>query len=180
MAPQIVAGAVRRMRLLLVDGYNVIRQTPPYRDLAEADLESARAALVSDVGAYADRSFDATVVFDGHLNPASNGVAHKVAGITVIFSRYGADADSVIESLARAARERGDDTVVVTSDAQTQWAVLGGSVARMSSPEFAGELRAQEAEWREHSPAGSTRGRIEDRVDADTRERLSRWARGIG
>lgn len=167
------------MRLLLIDGYNVIRQTPPYRELAASDLESARAALVSDVGAYADRSFEATVVFDGHLNPSSNGEPHKVAGVTVIFSRYGVDADSVIELLARTARERGDDTVVVTSDAQTQWAVLGGSVARMSSPEFAGELRAQDAEWREHSPAGSARVRLEDRVDAHTRERLARWARGL-
>ncbi|MEI7814103.1 MAG: NYN domain-containing protein [Coriobacteriia bacterium] len=165
--------------LLFVDGYNVIRQTPPYRELAAADLESARAALVSDVAAYADRSFDATVVFDGHLNPTSNGVPHRVAGITVVFSRYGTDADAVIESLARAARERGDHTVVVTSDAQTQWVVLGGSVTRMSSPEFAGELRAQDSEWREHSPTGSTHGRLEDRVDARTRERLSRWARGL-
>jgi predicted RNA-binding protein with PIN domain len=164
--------------VLLVDGYNVIRQTPPYRELADDDLESARAALVSDVAAYADRSYEATVVFDGRLNPVSNGVPHQVAGITVVFSRYGVDADAVIESLARAARERRHETVVVTSDAQTQWVVLGGSVTRMSSPEFAGELRAGDAEWREHSPAGSMRGRLEDRVDADTRERLSRWARG--
>lgn len=166
------------VRVLLVDGYNVIRQTPPYRELAEGDLESARAALVSDVAAYADRSFRTTVVFDGHSNPTSNGLPHQVAGVTVVFSRYGTDADAVIESLARAARDRGDETVVVTSDAQTQWAVLGGPVSRMSSPEFAGELRAQDGEWREHSPAGSTKGRLEDRVDADTRERLSRWARG--
>jgi predicted RNA-binding protein with PIN domain len=166
------------MRLLLVDGYNVIRQTPPYRELAEGDLETARAALVSDVAAYSDRSFEATIVFDGHLNPSSNGIPHHVAGITVVFSRYGTDADSVIESIARAARDRGDDIVVVTSDAQTQWAVLGGSVVRMSSPEFAGEMRVQDSEWREHAPAGSLRGRLEDRVDADTRERLSRWARG--
>ncbi len=169
---------MRAVRLLLVDGYNVIRQTPPYRELADGDLETARAALVSDVAAYSDRSFEATVVFDGHLNPASSGVPHQVAGITVVFSRYGMDADSVIESMAAAARERGDDTVVVTSDAQTQWTVLGGSVVRMSSPEFAGELRDQDAEWREHAPAGSARCRLEDRVDADTRTRLSRWARG--
>lgn len=166
------------MRTLIVDGYNVIRKTPPYRGLAEDDLENARAALVSDVAAYADRTFNATVVFDGHFNPSSTGIAHQVAGVTVIFSKFGIDADSVIESLARSARQRGDETVVVTSDAQTQWTVMGGSVSRMSSPEFAGELRAQDAEWREHSPAGSTRGRLEDRVDADTRERLSRWARG--
>jgi uncharacterized protein len=167
------------MRTLIVDGYNVIRQTPPYRDLSEVDLESARAALVSDVAAYADREFRATVVFDGHLNPESRGLPHEVAGVTVIFSRFGTDADAVIESLARAARERGDQTVVVTSDAQTQWTVMGGTVARMSSPEFAGQLRAQDAEWREFAPAGSTSTRIEHLVDAQTRERLARWARGL-
>ena len=52
-------------RVLLVDGYNVIRLTPPYRDLAQRDLDSARVALVSDVAAYAGDEWDATVVFDG-------------------------------------------------------------------------------------------------------------------
>lgn len=166
------------VRVLIVDGYNVIRQTPPYRELAENDLDAARAALVSDVAAYAAAEWRATVVFDGHLNPDSDGVEHHVSDVTVIFSRFGREADSVIEALARDARERGDETVVVTSDAQTQWTVLGGSVGRMSSSEFAGELRSQDSEWREHTPAGSTRGLLEDRVDAHTRERLSRWARG--
>ena len=166
------------MRVLLVDGYNVIHQTPPYSRLAADDLDAARAALVSDVAAYADRSFRAIVVFDGHRNPNSTGVPHNVAGITVVFSRFGLDADAVIEALAREARERGDATVVVTSDAQTQWAVMGGSVTRMSSAEFADDLRIDDRAWREHAPAGSTRSRIQDRVDATTRERLSRWARG--
>ena len=133
-----------------------------------------RRRRVSPTGA-----FRATVVFDGHSNPASNGLPHHVAGVTVVFSRYGTDADAVIESLARAARKRGEETVVVTSDAQTQWAVLGGPVSRMSSPEFAGELRAQDGEWREHSPAGSTQGASRGpQSTPTTRERLSRWARG--
>jgi predicted RNA-binding protein with PIN domain len=166
------------VRTLIVDGYNVIRQTPPYSVLAEDDLDVARAALVSDVAAFADRQWSATVVFDGHLNPLSTGVAHEAAGVTVVFSRFGIDADSVIESLARVARQRGEETIVVTSDAQTQWAVLGGSVARMSSSEFAGEMRLDDAERQEYSPAGSSRSRIEDRVDAKTRDRLARWARG--
>jgi predicted RNA-binding protein with PIN domain len=76
------------------------------------------------------------------------------------------------------AREAGEELVVVTSDAQTQWTVLGGRVARMSSAEFAGEIKSEEAEWREHAPAGSSKGRLEDRIGTDVRERLSRWARG--
>jgi hypothetical protein len=52
-------------RVLIVDGYNVIRSTPPYREIASQDLESARVALISDVAAYAAGEWDATVVFDG-------------------------------------------------------------------------------------------------------------------
>ena len=109
----------------------------------------------------------------------STGSRTRVAGVTVIFSRYGLDADSVIESLSRAAREAGDDVVVVTSDAQTQWTVLGGSVARMSSVEFAGEIRVRRGRVaRARALRQLAKGRLEDRIDADVRERLSRWARG--
>jgi uncharacterized protein len=167
------------MRTLIIDGYNVIRQTPPYSRLAADDLDAARAALVSDVSAFSHGEYKATVVFDGHSNPASTGVAHDVAGVTVVFSRHGIDADAVIESLARAARERGDETTVVTSDAQTQWTVLGGSVGRMSSAEFSGELRQGSREWAEHAPVGEMKGRLEDRIAAETKERLWRWARGL-
>jgi hypothetical protein len=166
------------VKVLLVDGYNVVRCTPPYRELAEQDLASAREALVSDVAAYAQGEWEATVVFDGAGNPRSDGVAHRFAGITVVFSRYGTTADSVIEGLARLAREHGHTVEVVTSDAQTQWTVLGGGVVRRSSAEFAGDLRVTEAEWRENAPAGSSACRLEERIPADVREVLERWARG--
>lgn len=176
-APLLLGGLIA-VRILIVDGYNVIRQTPPYSHLAETDLDASRVALIGDVAAFAHGDFEATVVFDGHNNPQSNGLPHQVAGITVIFSRYRIDADSVIEALARAARERGDETVVVTSDAQTQWTVMGGGVGRMSSAEFSGELRDGSTEWREHAPAGLTKSRIEERIDPVTAETLARWARG--
>ena len=166
------------MRVLIVDGYNVIRQTPPYKEMAESDLDAARLALVSDVSAFAHGEYRATVVFDGHNNPGSDGQEHRVAGVTVIFSRYLCDADTVIESLSRAAREAGERVVVVTSDAQMQWTVLGGGVARMSSAEFAGEIRSEDAQWRDHAPAGSMKSRLGDRIGPEARDRLSRWARG--
>ncbi|MDZ4170007.1 MAG: NYN domain-containing protein [Coriobacteriia bacterium] len=167
-------------RRLVVDGYNVIRSTPPYRELALRDLEAARAALVGDVAAYAGGDWDATVVFDGGGNPRSDGEPHSMWGVTVQFSPHGVDADAVIESLARRWRESGDSVEVVTSDAQTQWAVMGGSVVRRSATEFAGELRVAESEWREHTPNGMTKVRIEERIDPDIRATLDRWARGDG
>lgn len=166
------------MRTLIVDGYNVIRSTPPYSAVANGDLEAARAALILDVSAFAHGDFRAIVVFDGHNNEGSDGRPHDIAGVTVVFSRYGCDADGVIESMSRSAREAGEEVLVVTSDAQTQWTVMGAGVVRMSSAEFSGEIRAEDAAWRQHAPAGSTKGLLEDRIDSEVRERLSRWARG--
>lgn len=167
------------MRRIIVDGYNVIRNTPPYRGLAERDdFDAARVALVADVAAYAAGDFSATVVFDGAGNPLSDGTPHDLLGVEVIFSPHGQDADSVIEALSRSARDRGDAVEVVTSDAATQWAVMGAGVVRRSSSEFAGDLRQTEADWREHAPSKGMSVRVEDRIDASVRERLGRWARG--
>ncbi|MBI5231912.1 MAG: NYN domain-containing protein, partial [Coriobacteriales bacterium] len=85
------------MKRLIVDGYNVLMRARAYAELARTDLDAARAALVSDVAAFAHGEFRATVVFDGGGNPASLGVPHDVAGVTVLFSPYGVDADAVIE-----------------------------------------------------------------------------------
>lgn len=167
------------MRLLIIDGYNVIRATEPYRDIAERDdLESARSALVSDVAGYVHGERRATVVFDGAGNPRSSGEPHEVCGVTVIYSPHGMTADSVIERLARAARADGFEVEVVTSDAQTQWTVLGESVVRTSSSAFGTEMSWDKEELREHGTQGRGRVPIADRLDADLRDRLERWARG--
>jgi len=68
---------------------------------------------------------------------------------------------------------------VVTSDAQTQWAVLGGTVTRRSAAEFSGELRTAESEWRESNPSGRRRTTVSDCIDSNVRDVLSRWARGL-
>jgi predicted RNA-binding protein with PIN domain len=166
------------MKTLIIDGYNVIRRTPPYRQLAEDDFDAARTALVSDVAALAHGEWRATVVFDGHGNPHSDGLPHEVSGVTVVFSPFGVDADVVIEAKARTAREQGHETVVVTSDAQLQWTVMGGATTRMSADEFGSELRDADVAWREHAPAGERSARIEELIDPDVRDRLARWARG--
>lgn len=166
------------MKRLLVDGYNVIRLVAPYRELADRDdLEGARAALIADVAAYAEGEWDATIVFDGGGNALSTGEPHDALGVTVMFSPFGSEADTVIESLARRARERGERVEVVTSDAQTQWAVMGGAVTRRSSGEFADELGHDSAQWQEHAPTGAAHSRIEERIPADVRAALERLVR---
>jgi len=174
-------GAARRGLLiverLIVDGYNLIFTDPAYASLAEDDLDSARARLVEDVASYCRGEARGTVVFDGAGNPASDGTPHHIAGVLVMFSRTGESADSVIEGLARRARERGERAVVVTSDAATQWVVMGGGISRVSSAEFAAMLRSGEREWASDLPAVGRRGSLQERIAPDVRDALSRWAR---
>lgn len=166
-------------RLLIVDGYNVIRATAPYREIAgRDDMESARSALISDVAGFVQGERRATVVFDGAGNPQSSGLPHDVCGVTVIFSPHRMTADSVIERLARTAREDGIEVEVVTSDAQTQWTVLGESVVRTSSSAFGTEISWDKDELREYGTRGQGRVPLADRLDAGLRARLERWARG--
>lgn len=173
------------MKVLLVDGYNVIRSTPLYSNLAVDDYDStegwnsAREALIADVATLAQGgTCVATIVFDGGGNPSSTGEIRHVAGISVIFSRAGTDADSAIENLAREARERGDEVIVVTSDAATQWTVFGRNVTRMSSLGFTEEIRAINEEWREHNPSTVSKNTVAERVDPRVRNTLAKWARG--
>jgi len=167
-----------RGRYIIVDGYNVIGRGDRYRGRADEDLDAARAQLVSDVAAYAQGLGRALVVFDGAGNPHSDGLRHEVAGVEVIFSRYGIEADSVIEEAAIARRGEGYDVTVVTSDAQTQWAVMGAGVTRMSATDFVREIAGEQDQRRESVPAGSTRTTVSERVDEQVAAVLERWAKG--
>jgi len=167
------------MRALVVDGYNVMHVSDRYRALADRDLDAARAAIVSDVAAYAQGSYDALVVFDGAANPTSDGSPHEVAGVTVIFSPYGRDADSVIELEMARRRAAGQNVTLVTSDAETQWVALGMNVLRVSSAQFVSDLEGHAEEGSGFSPAGSMRSTLDSRIDRATRDALARWARGL-
>lgn len=153
------------MRHLIIDGYNVIRQTNPYLTLAERDdFELACEALISDVASYVDPNRKVTVVFDGTNNPYSTGEPKTQAGVTVIYSAYGIVADSVIEKIARTERERGVEVEVVTSDAQLQWTVMGQTVTRTSSREFAEQLHFGHDEFKRNSKQSYQKVTLADRI----------------
>jgi predicted RNA-binding protein with PIN domain len=167
------------MRHLIVDGYNVLHAGPAYEALASRDVDAARARLVEDVAALAAGEARAFVVFDAAGNPEADGRPHHVAGVAVIFSPAGRDADSVIEELAHRFRGQGHEVVVATSDAQTQWAVMGAGAVRMSSAELVRELDGARFEREGGMRAGSASGRLEDRIDRAARDAMWRWARGL-
>lgn len=163
--------------LLVVDGYNVIAAEPSLRSRFGDDPDSVRLELIERVASFATGMYEALVVFDAQRNPSSDGTPHDVAGVTVVFSPAGVEADAVIEAWSHAALESGRQVVLATSDAETQRVVGRSGVTRLSSRLFWDEIRDADAEAAEHKPE-ATRTRIEDVIDEETREALMRWARG--
>lgn len=101
--------ALPRARLL-VDGYNVSKQT-----WGTASLEAQRSRLVTALGPLVARTgAETTVVFDAAASTART-VMPAPRGVKVVFSPEGVIADDVIRQLV-AAEPRGRVVVVVTSD----------------------------------------------------------------
>ena len=167
-----------RKQMLIVDGYNVLRSGWRYRhiqvdDYTDDEFNRAREALINDVVTYAGSDYEATVVFDGGGNEFSTGEPTSIGGISVIFSPAGSSADKVIEKLARRARERGVEALVVTSDAAIQDTVFGGGVDRMSANDFSLELDRYDHEVvQDETPKIARKSTIASRIDADTRAKL--------
>lgn len=176
---------MQRRLVLIVDGYNVIRNNERYAGLG-ADYASgegwnaAREALINDAAQVALGTYEhCTVVFDGAGNPNSTGEVSREAGIDVIFSPAGKSADTVIERLAHEARERGLEVVVVSSDFTIQTTVFGGGVTRMSAAGFGIDSELAESDWRQAADEGSNERRtVADRIDADVLAQLNAMVKG--
>lgn len=163
--------ARQRKKLLLVDGYNVLRSGSRYRQITGPDYtddtyNTARETLINDVVNYAGHDFSAIIVFDGAHNVFSDGAAETVGGVRIMFSPAGQSADKVIEKLAHDARERQVETLVVTSDATIQDTVFGFGVDRMSADGFSREVGMHYADARlDETPKVSQKNTVADRID---------------
>ncbi|MGI6590299.1 MAG: NYN domain-containing protein [Eggerthellaceae bacterium] len=167
-----------RRRMLIVDGYNVLRSGYRYRHIVAPDytddtFNTAREMLLKDVISFAGRTYQAYIVYDGGGNEFSTGEPQVVSGVKVVFSPAGSSADKVIEKLAHDASARGIETLVITSDATIQDTVFGGGVDRMSANGFSHEMEmlAHEVELDE-KPAVSEKRTVAERLDPETVRKL--------
>ena len=162
--------AKQRKKLLIVDGYNVLRSGRRYRTIAGPDythdaFNRAREALVNDVVSYAGRGTRAVIVYDGKDNALSTGEPDVIGGVRIMFSPAGQSADKVIEKLAHDARERGVATIQDT--------VFGGGVDRMSADGFSHEIEMMVEEVRQDdAPAISVKNTVAERLSPDVLRKL--------
>ncbi|MCU0559760.1 MAG: NYN domain-containing protein [Desulfobacterales bacterium] len=119
---------------IIVDGYNLIRQSPELSRLDRRDIALGRAALVAGLAAYRKlKPHRITVVFDGVDAPGLASARDVQSGIHILFSRRGETADAVIARLARQEREK---ALVVSSDAAVARAAHACGAAAIDSREF--------------------------------------------
>ena len=170
--------AYSRDKVLIVDGYNVLRSGSRYKAMAGDDFTDdafnrKREALLNDVVAFAGREYEAAVIFDGGANVYSGGDAETYGGVKIIFSAAGSSADKVIERLAHNARERGREVLVVSSDAAIQETVFGGGVTRMSAEGFCREIADTfEENHTTFTPRPAKKNKLEGRISPDTLAKL--------
>lgn len=103
---------------IIVDGYNLIRQSPELAPLDQADLQAGREALITMLAGYKRvKKHRITVVFDGSDTPSLYPQRSNEQGVTVVFSSGGELADAVIK---RMAGRGGEGVIVVSSDRDIQ------------------------------------------------------------
>ena len=135
------------MREVLVDGYNLIRQSERLSEQERrGGLEVGRTALVRALSAYRAATGDqVTAVFDGDEGIGTVTGARRQEGISVIFSRPPESADDVL--VAHILKRHGKKAVlVVSSDRKILDAARRHRVAGMKSDEFEAEMAHRIAE----------------------------------
>ena len=124
---------------IIIDGYNLIRQSPTLSRRDQQDIMQGRDALVDMLAAYRKiKPHRITVVFDGHQSPAFSQTQDRRKGIAIRFSRRGEFADDVIKRMALKEREK---ALVVSSDGEVVNTVASYGAATISSALFEGKIR---------------------------------------
>jgi len=128
---------------ILIDGYNLIRQSDSLRRLEKFSLEEGRKGLIKRVAGYKKlKNHKITVVFDGWINGSAIEERLREDGVYIVYSRKGETADEVIKKMARA--ERGGEIIVVTSDRDVADSVVRAGGVAISSPEFETRMKEEE------------------------------------
>ncbi len=175
------------MTVYLIDGYNVLHQSIGHKKLGASkgtagsqsapgagggpDLEDTRKRLLDRIASYMGRTSDrAIVVFDSHAQLLQKQES-ATANVEVYFGSFSHSADSIIEREVYAL-SAGEKVIVVSSDYQLQKTIFRPNVIRCSSRQFVSDLQ-EETKRIAISPNCTTMShRIEDRVDADTVDKL--------
>jgi len=127
-------------KLILVDGYNVIKNTPELLAVERRSLSAAREALVRKLSAkYRHTAHQVIVVFDGQQ---THETEEHIQRVRLIYSAESQTADEVIARLAREASGGRKTVVVASNDGEVRDAVTQAGGQSASSEELVKHLNA--------------------------------------
>jgi predicted RNA-binding protein with PIN domain len=139
---------------LIIDGYNLIRQSDSLRRLDARKLEQGRLALLERLAAYARvRGHAITVVFDGWGADSPTSTDTRYKGVTVVYTGRGELADEWIKRKTKHLQYG----AVVTSDREISRHVERAGVPAIESPAFERRMEAalasdiKEPDWDEEA-----------------------------
>ncbi len=119
---------------IIIDGYNLIRQSKKLSGLDLRDIQWGRDALIDMLAAYKKiKAHRITVVFDSAQSPLISRQRDRQKGITIVFSHKDETADTVIKHMAR---REGQRALVVSSDLDIARSVEASGAAVIAAPDF--------------------------------------------
>lgn len=132
-APEKRETTVKREKMLLVDGYNVIFGWDYLAELARDNMDAAKDKLISVLSNYqAIDSHYTLVVFDGYKVKDNRGSEEIKEDIHIVYTKEGETADSYIERYTHD-KVRKYDITVATGDGLIQ-TITRGNGCRIVSP----------------------------------------------
>lgn len=156
------------MRVVFVDGYNVINSWPNLKKIKKYSYESARKKLIDVLENYASyNSCKIYIVFDAHKVPGNIEKQDTLGKITTIFTKDGETADAYIERMVDEIGRK-LEVMVVTSDWLEQQTIFQRGATRMSSLEFYNEVIKAEENIRKKTEKNSyatNKNFLEDSID---------------
>ncbi len=141
---------------IIIDGYNLIRQSSQFSSIEALDIAAGRDALIDSLAAYKRiKLHRITVVFDGTNAPISVGNRDRFKGIDIRFSRSGELADTVIKRMVDREKQR---AMVVTNDRDVLHYAEHKGAATINSSDFEAKMSmAQFYDLKGGDPESDTR-----------------------
>lgn len=167
------------MKILFVDGYNVLNNWSELKNEKEYSFEGARQKLIDIMHNYASyNNCKVILVFDGYKVLGNLEAIEEVnKNLKIIFTKEGETADSYIEREVHNLGRR-YEIYVVTSDSLEQLTIFQRGAVRISTIEFKSEVMKVQNEIKMiEKNKQSQKNHLQDNVDTNILEKLEKIRR---
>lgn len=167
------------MKMIFVDGYNIINSWPELINEKKVNYEAARQKLIDILQNYVSFSgCKVILVFDAHLLRGSIQKKERMGNLIVVFTKEGETADSYIE---RSVNDVGRkvDVSVVTNDNLEQQIIFQRGAIRKSSLDFYHEVLKANNKIKKSTEKNMVKNRnlLEDLIEENVLQKLEKIRR---